>query len=224
MHKEIKETMQYKDEKKAEAMLKDINRTEESINTHIKHLRKMAYGTDEALREEAEIRLLLTEQGVAQYVAEAHVKALKKGGLLTAIERNGLDKIYSELRQTLNAEMTPIRREIGKYSLLWSVKDGIFSFEKGDIESFVSAQSTHEIAPEYEEYLNKMMQFYSLAIEIDDYEKKHALSPYLLTPQLKNTWNGGTTRVSIIDDICNNRKEEEFRSFLLDKFSHLSVL
>lgn len=223
MHKQ-KKTMKYKDEKKAESITKDIHRTEESVNTHLKHLRKMAYGTDEALREEAEIRLLLTEQGVAEYVADAHVKALKKGGLLTAIERNGLDKIYSELRQTLNTEMSPIRREIGKYSLLWSVKDGVFAFDKGDVESYVQAHSTHEIAQEYQEYLHKMMQFYALAIEIEEYEKKHALSPYILTPQLKNTWNGGTTRVSIIDDICNNRKEEEFRSFLIDKFSRLSAL
>lgn len=216
--------MQYFDEKKAEKISQEIHRIEESVNVRLKHLRKMAYGTDEALREEAEIRLLLTENGVAEYVANAHVTALKKGGMLTAIERNGLDKIYSELRQTLNAEMTPIRRELGKYSLLWSVKDGVLSFDEGDVESFVKAQSTYEIAQEYQEYLHKMMQFHALAIEIEQYEKKHALSPYILTPQLKNTWNGGTTRVSIIDDIVNNRKEENFRSFLIDKLSRLSLV
>lgn len=216
--------MKYLDTKKAETMAKDITRTEESVNTHLKHLRKMAYGTDEALREEAEIRLLLTEQGVAEYVAEAHVKALKKGGLLTAIERNGLDKIYSELRQTLNAEMTPIRREIGKYSLLWSVKDGVFAFDKGDIESYVNAHSTHEIAPEYEPYLEKMMQFYALVIDIEAYEKKHALSPYVLSPKLMNTWNGGTTRISVLDEINEHRKEDDFRTFLVEKFAHLSAI
>lgn len=216
--------MQYFDEKKAEKISQEIHRIEESVNVRLKHLRKMAYGTDEALRSEAEIRLLLTENGVAEYVANAHVQALKKGGLLTAIERNGLDKIYSELRQTLNTEMTPIRRELGKYSILWSVKDGIFSFEKGDIESFVSAQSTHEIAPEYEEYISMVQEFHALALKIERYENKHALTPYVLAPKLMNTWNGGTTRISIIDDIVNNRKEENFRSFLIDKLSRLSLV